>query len=149
MIVVQWSMTEWFLEAETRRLIGDDKQTLEEYEEIRNFQQALAFWRKQVELKQVDPLRSTYLALVPRIQELSSQRDHVVHRLWAGGMESQSWSAGGLETTDAALMPDPSEPVKAEAAASRIPPKWKITFIRLRRLAEEMATLNRDLLMTT
>src|ERR1700730_5751026 len=85
MIVVQWSNAEWFIDMSTHHLMGDDKALLQEYKNLRNFKQSLAFWATLVERKTDDPYRSYMLAIVSRIQALSSQRDEVIHRLWAGG----------------------------------------------------------------
>jgi hypothetical protein len=147
MIVVQWSMTEWSIDVQTRKLIGDDKAILTEYMKLRNFQQRLEFWKAQIELKCDEPVRSQLLSIIPRAQNLSPQRDEVVHRLWGGGMEGASWAANGLETTDGGMLPKPGTPIKSKGPY--IPYSWGATFQRLRRMAVEMADLNRDLLMIT
>lgn len=49
MIVVQWSMLEWFIDVETRKLIANDSDLLAEYNKTRNFQETVAFWRLQTE----------------------------------------------------------------------------------------------------
>jgi hypothetical protein len=143
MVVVQWSAVEWFMDMSTRQLIGDDQAVLAEYEKVRGFQLKLAFWKAQLELKGKDPARSNFLALIPRMQALSTQRDEVVHRLWGGGMEGTSPAAAGLETTEGGLLPKPGEKFKGKPP--RIPFSWKASFIRLRRMAMEMSALNRDL----
>jgi hypothetical protein len=145
MIVVQWSALEWLIDTETHRLVGDNQALKEEYKQLRNFQQSLAFWQTQTDLKAREPARSQVLALIPRIQNLSSQRDEVVHRLWGGGMEATSWSADGNETTDAVIMHDPGEPIKGSPGL--MPPKWRASFIRLRQMAREIGALNRDLIV--
>ena len=149
MIVVQWSMTEWFIDMSTRNLMGNDPGVIDEYRKIRGFQQNVAFWKTQIEMKTQEPYRSYMLRLVPRVQALNSQRDEVVHRLWGGGMEGNSPSAGGLETTGAGMMPNPGEKLKTKAQQGPIPFSWNADFSRLRRMATEIATLNRDLLMGT
>ena len=149
MVVVQWSMTEWFIDMSIRNLIGADQGALEEYEKVRNFQQSVAFWKAQLDLRSQDPFRSNVLFLIPRVQALNSQRDEVIHRLWGGGMEANSPSAAGLETTDAGLMPNAGEKLKTKAKDGLIPFTWNATFSRLRRMATEMATLNRDLLASS
>jgi hypothetical protein len=142
MIVVQWSMTETIIANSTRQLIAQDEGLLEKYKALRNFQGRLEFWQAQIEMKMQDPTRAKVLALIPKIQALSSQRDEVVHRLWGGGLESTSWGAGGAgPTTDAGMMPNPREKTKLTGA----PMKWHATFLRLKKMAQEMATLNRDL----
>ena len=90
MIVVQWSNIEWFIDMSTHQLVGDDKALLQEYKNLRNFKQSLAFWATLVERNTEDPYRSYMLAIIPRVQALSSQRDEVIHRLWGGGMEAES-----------------------------------------------------------
>ncbi len=147
MIVVQWSMTEWTIDVQTRKLISDDKVDLAQYTALRSFQQRLAFWRTQIELKHAEPLRSHLLAFIPAVQALNSQRDEVVHRLWGGGMEGDSWAAGGLETSDGGMLPKPGTPIKSKGP--HIPYSWNADFQRLRRMATEMANLNRDLLELT
>lgn len=145
MIAVQWSMTEWFMEVQTLKYVGTDQSLLAEHRKLRNFQQALEFWKRLIELEETEPYRSKYLTLIPVIQSLSSQRDDVIHRLWGGGLEGKSWAAGGEETTEAVLLPNPGEPIKTKSGNGPIPPRWRATFIRLRRLAREIATVNRDL----
>jgi hypothetical protein len=70
MIVVQWSMTEWFVDMSTRNLIGNDPALLQALERQRNFQQELSFWEGQVKAKAKEPARSAFVALIPRIQNL-------------------------------------------------------------------------------
>jgi hypothetical protein len=149
MVVVQWSMTEWFMDMSIRNLIGPDQYVLEKYKKVRNFQQSVVFWKTQLELRSQDPFRSHMLSLIPRVQALSSQRDEVVHRMWGGGMEANSPSAAGLETADAGLMPNAGERLKTNAKDGPIPFTWNATFSRLRRMAADMATLNRDLLASS
>ena len=149
MIVVQWSMTEWFIDMNTRNLIGNDQDVLDEFKKQRNFQNRLDFWQAQIGLKAKEPHRSKLLSLIPRIQSLNTQRDEVVHRLWAGGMEGSSPSSAGLESNDAGLMPKPGEKLKTKASEGPIPFTWNATFPRLRRMATEMADLNRDLLQAS
>jgi len=114
---------------------------------LRNFQQKLDFWRTQIETKIQEPSRNKMLAIIPTVQTLNSQRDDVVHRLWGGGMEGNSWAAGGMETSDGGMLPKPAAPIKSKG--QHIPYSWNADFQRLRRMATEMATLNRDLLVLT
>jgi hypothetical protein len=146
MVVVQWSMTEWFIDLSIRNLVGANQRVLDEFKKVRNFQQTLVFWKTQIELKGEEPFRSNTLSLIPRIQALSSQRDEVIHRMWGGGMEANSPSAQGLPTSDAGLMPNADEKLKTNAKEGPIPFTWNATFSRLRRMATDMADLNRDLL---
>lgn len=146
MIVVQWSMTEWFIDVSARQLIIGDDKARDEYAKRRNFQQRLDFWQVRVEQKTSEPWRSIALSYVSRVQALNSQRDDVVHRLWGGGMETNSPSSAGLETADAGMLPQPGEKFKSKSSDGLIPLKWNASFVRLRRMATEMATLNRDLL---
>jgi len=147
MIVVQWSMTEWSIDVQTRKLISEEKDLLVQYERQRNFQQRLAFWQSLIEDKMPEPLRSQLLALIPIAQALSSQRDEVVHRLWGGGMEGASWGAAGLETSDGGMLPKAGTPIKGKGPL--IPFSWGADFQRLRKMATEMAELNQALLMLT
>jgi len=149
MIVVQWSMLEWFIDMSTHRLMSDDQALMAEYKNLRNFKQSLAFWKTLLELKTAEPFRSHAIAVVPRIQNLSAQRDEVIHRLWAGGAEEDSWGGAGLATTDAGLMPNPGEKVANGPREGLIPFTWKATFVRLRKLATDIAGLNRDVLQLT
>jgi hypothetical protein len=148
MIVVQWSNAEWFIDMSTHNLMGKDQDLLQEYKKLRGFKQSLAFWETLLERKTDDPFRSYMLSLIPRIQALNTQRDEVIHRLWAGGMEAESPSSAGLETSDAGLMPNPGEKLRSNTREGLIPFTWNATFQRLRRLATELAELNRDLLQS-
>jgi hypothetical protein len=47
MIVVQWSLTEIFVEQQIRLLIKSDPSLLEEYNKIRNFQQRIVFFGRR------------------------------------------------------------------------------------------------------
>jgi len=137
-------MTETIIEQSTFALIKDDKGAVEDYRKIKNFQQRLDFWRNQIELKKSDRFRNI-LTLIPKIAALNSQRDEVVHRLWGGGIEDTSWSGIGTETTDAGMMPRVAETIKSKGGPP--PFTWRATYSRLREMAREMATLNRDLLV--
>jgi len=145
MIVVQWSNAEWFIDMSTHHLVGKDEELLGQYKKLRGFKQSLAFWVRLIELKTNDPYRCYILSLVPRIQNLNTQRDEVIHRLWGGGMESESPSAIGMETSDAGLLPNPGEKHHSKVRDGLIPFTWNATFDRLRRLATDLAYLNRDL----
>lgn len=145
MIVVQWSHVESWIEMSTRHLVKDDPDAVSQYDGLRNFKQKVDFWQTQLELKSKDPYRAYMLSLVPRVRELSSQRDYVVHRLWAGGMEGTSPAAAGLETADAGMMPNLGEKIK-KTRGELIPFTWHATFNRLRQMAREMAALNNQLL---
>lgn len=147
MIVVQWSMTEWIIDSHLHRLMGGDSVFIEEYKRVRNFQQTLVFWETMLERCGTDPLKSDRNNLIKFIRDLASQRDEVIHRMWGGGMEGDSWSAGGMETNDAALMHNPGEEIKSKSG--RVPFTWKASFYRLRRLATDISELNRDLLVAT
>jgi hypothetical protein len=147
MVVVQWSMTEWIIDSHIRRLMGDDAAIIEEYERVRSFQQTLVFWEKMIEHHGTDPLKSDRNNLIQFVKDLASQRDEVIHRMWGGGMEGDSWSAGGMETNDAALMHNPGEKIKSKSG--RVPFTWKASFHRLRKLATDISELNRDLLVAT
>lgn len=147
MIVVQWSATESFIESNTRNLIRGDDAAIDQYERLKGFKNALAFWKSQLEARGKEPSKTQLLNLFPRIQMLSSQRDHVVHKLWGGGMEQQSPNSEGHETTDAGMLLDQGTPIKGKGPL--IPFAWHADFQRLRKMAGEMAALNRDLLLVT
>ncbi len=61
-------------------------------------------------------------------------------------MEAMSPSAAGLPTTDAGMLPNPAEEFKTNRKEGLIPFNWKADFVRLRRLATDIADLNRGLL---
>lgn len=151
MIVVQWSMTEYFIDLDTRKLIGADQDTMTEYNKCRNFQQVLQFWKSQVEGKQKEPTRSQLLALVPQIQALNAQRDEVIHRMWGGGEPTLPPDPSIATSTDGGLMPNIEEmPGRTKPGGSGlIPFTWRATFPRLKRMAKEMASLNVNLLVIT
>jgi hypothetical protein len=146
MIVVQWSMTERFIEMNTHSLLAKDETLTVEYKKVRNFQQRLNFWQRLIEVTLSEPARSSVNALIPRIQALGAQRDEVVHRMWGTGMEAASPSSGGRPTTDGGLMPRAGEKLQNKERGGPIPLSWHATFSCLRTMATEMAHLNRDLL---
>jgi len=147
MIVVQWSMTEFIVDQQIRQLMGDDEESVKQYAKRRNFQQRIDFWQSQIELKLQDPLRSEAMTYITRMQNLNAQRDEVIHRAWGGGMQGGSWSAENYPTTDGALLRKPNDKFKTKSADARATLAWRMTFSRLRKLARDMATLNRDLFM--
>lgn len=146
MIVVQWSMTEYWIDMSTHQLMNKDEKLLTRYKAVRGFQLSLMFWEFLLDTRSTDPFKSSMKALVPRIKDLSAQRDEIVHRMWGGGMEAQSPAAAGLPTTDAGMLPNPGERFKASEKGGLIPFKWKADFSRLRRLATDIGELNRNLL---
>lgn len=147
MIVVQWSMTEFFVDIRIRELIRNDTELLARYELNRHFKQRLDFWQTQIESGPPNPLNAHVRQIMPRIRNLSSQRDEVVHRAWAGGMEGSAWSsAGELVSADAQLLMKPGKTDRKKSAPPRDMLRWDLTFNRLRRMAQEMSVLNRDLM---
>jgi hypothetical protein len=150
MVAVQWGMTETLIEQHIYNLIGDDPDLLAEYQKIRNFRGTLKFFQTQIELKAQEPLRSNVLALVTRIQNLASQRHDIMHRLWGGGMPEDSWNNPGniYPESDAVLLRQPGDkPKKTKSEDARASLHWQLTFSGIRKIATEMATLNRDLFM--
>ena len=82
-----------------------------------------------------------------RIRDLADQRDKVIHKLWGGGMQEGTWAnPEGHETTDAALLRDRDEPYKGKSTDARNTLSWRLSFSGIRRIAVEIASLNRDLL---
>jgi hypothetical protein len=148
MIVVQWSMTEFIIDQQIRQLIGDDEELIGQYAKRRNFQQRIDLWQSQIETKLQDPHRSKALSYISRIQNLNSQRDEVIHRAWGGGMQSGSWNAENYPTTDATLLRKPTDKFKTKSADARATLKWRLMFSGLRKIARDMATLNRDLFVS-
>jgi hypothetical protein len=148
MIVVQWSMTEFLIGQQIRLLLAEDPALSAEHNKLRNFQQRVDFWQTQIETKRQEPIRSQVLALIVRIRSLNTDRDEVVHRLWGGGMQAGSWNAEDHPTMDAALLRKPGDKFKTKSTDARATISWKMTFSRLRKIAVDMAGLNRDLLFT-
>ena len=148
MIVVQWSMTELIVSQKIRDLAQNDEQLLKEHAKKRNFQQQIVFWVSLIESKLQDPLRSDSLKFVERVRNLSSKRDEIIHRAWGGGMQADSWGSEDYPTTDAALLRKQGDKFKTKSTDARVTLSWRLTFSRLRKIAREMATLNRDMFMT-
>jgi hypothetical protein len=149
MVVVQWGMTEFIIEQQIDDLIGNDAALKDEYRKIRNFKQSLDFWQRLAEAKLADPLRPQTASLIKRIKNVRDQRDKIVHKIWGGGMQEGTWAnPEGHPTTDAALLRDKNEPYKGKSQDARNTLSWRLTFGGIRKIAMEIATLNRDLLQT-
>jgi hypothetical protein len=150
MVAVQWGMTEILVEQQIKNFIDGDPDRLEQYERIRSFRATLDFFQTQIELKATEPLRSNATVLVGRIRNLSSQRHDIMHRLWGGGMPVDSWNNPGnlCPGADAALLRQPGDkPKKTKSNDARATLHWQLTFNGIRKIATEIATLNRDLFM--
>ncbi|MBV8744608.1 MAG: hypothetical protein JO134_06150 [Xanthobacteraceae bacterium] len=147
MVVIQWSLTEYTIEHSINTFVGDDKALQDEYRKARRFPSKLDFWETQLALKAIEPLRSAYPELIRRTKDLSAQRDEVVHRAWGGGMQSRTWSSEDYASTDAALLRKTSDKQKTSHGDARDTVSWRLDFGRLRKMARDMAMLNRDLMV--
>jgi hypothetical protein len=135
MIVVQWSMTETLMFDDMQSLMGDNDALADQFSKLRNFRQRTDFWETLTAQAKVPPVRDVVITLIGRVRELKSQRDTATHGLWGGGMQGGSWAAGDMKSTDASILRKPLGK----------PLKWHLTFSRARRLASDIAHLNRDL----
>jgi hypothetical protein len=149
MVAVQWSMTETLVEQQIQNFIRNDPALLEQYKKVRSFRSTLDFFQTQIELKAQEPLRSLAFAFVERIRNLSSQRHEIMHRVWGGGMQEGSGNnPESHPTTDAALLRQPGDkPKKTKSEDGRANLHWRLTFSGIRKVATDIATLNRDLFM--
>ncbi|MCP1738203.1 hypothetical protein [Bradyrhizobium japonicum] len=149
MIVVQWGMAEFIRNQNVSNLIGDDQKLIAEYKKALSSEQKTAFWKRLVETKLQGPELAQNMELVVRFQRLNDRRDHIVHRLWGGGMEPGTLGApADASTTDAVLhrMRDEKKKTKSKDARANI--SWNITFTELRKIANEIAQLNQDILVS-
>jgi len=147
MLVVQWSMTEMAIEEHIRFHIAGDAALAEESKTIRRAQSRIDFWERLVEMRMLEPDKTQALAQIGRVRNLNALRDEVVHRPWGGGMQDGSWGAAGLETADAALLHKRGDKIAPKPSDGRAMVSWMLTYGRLREIARDMATLNRDLMM--
>jgi hypothetical protein len=149
MIVVQWGMAEFIREQSTFSLMGDDSKLIEEYRRLRNSEQKTNFWKTLVETKMQEPERTKNFEFVTRFEALKNQRDDIIHRLWGGGMETGTLGApDNATTTDAALHRNRSEKMKTKSKDARANLRWRLTFTGLRDIAQNIAQLNHDILMS-
>jgi hypothetical protein len=147
MIVVQWGMAERIREQATYNLMGSDQKLIAEYKRLRNSRQKTERWKTLVEIKKQEPERARDLAFIARFESLNNQRDDVVHRMWGGGMQSETLGApADVPTTDASLHRNPDEKIKTKSRDARRNLRWRLDFIGLRKIANEMAQLNNDIL---
>jgi hypothetical protein len=150
MVVVQWGMTETLVEQQIHNFIHSDLDLLAEYKKVRNFRETLNFFQTQIETKAAEPLRSNASVFVGRIRNLASQRHDIMHRLWGGGMPQDSWNnpENLYPETDAALLRQQGDkPKKTKSEDGRANLHGRLTFNDIRRIATQIATLNRDISM--
>ena len=149
MIVVQWGMAEFIREQSTFNLIGNDQKLIEKYKRLRNSQQKTNFWKILVETKTQEPDRTKNLEFITRFETLNNQRDDIIHRLWGGGMEPGTLGAPDKAmTTDAAMHRNRDERIKTKSKDARANLRWRLTFSGLREIANKIAQLNQDMLMS-
>lgn len=132
MIVAQWSLTEFLMHTHAQTLTGEKTPLWTDYQGQPSFKHHLKFYKTLVETKLAEPKRAKFLGIIVELQRLKSQRDKIMHGTWAGGMEGDSWSAAGVETSDASLVQ--GQQLK--------PVEWKLTFARLKEIAMELSLLN-------
>jgi hypothetical protein len=149
MVVVQWGMTETIIQNQIQLFIGSEAGLIAEYAKVRNFRQTVDFLQRQIEHQSSEPFRTNALELLKRIRNLSSQRDEIIHRLWGGGIQEDSWNnPENYPTTDAALLRQAGDkPKKTKSQDATVNLSWRLTFSGVRKIAIEIATLNRDLFM--
>jgi hypothetical protein len=149
MVIVQWGMTETLIQNQIQTFIGSGDGLIAEYARVRNFRQTVDFLQTQIELQSEEPFRGSAIELLKRIRNLGAQRDEIVHRTWGGGIQEGSWSnPENHPTTDAALLRQHGEkPKKTKSQDATANLSWRLTFNGIRKIAVEMATLNRDLAM--
>lgn len=73
-----------------------------------------------------------------------------MHRLWGGGMPEDSWSNPGniYPETDASLLRQGGDkPKKTKSEDARAMLHWQLNFNGIRKIATDIATLNRDISM--
>lgn len=150
MVAVQWGMTETLVEQQILNFIRGDQGLIEQYKKVRSFRAALDFFQTQIQMKAEEPLRSSASIFVGRIRNLASQRHEIMHRLWGGGMPENSWNNPGnlYPETDAILLRQPGDkPKKTKSDDGRANIHWRLTFNGIRKIATDIATINRDLVM--
>ncbi|WP_139069815.1 hypothetical protein [Tardiphaga robiniae] len=150
MVAVQWGMLETLIDMEIRNFIEGDDELLSQYKKVRNLRDTLDFFQRQIELKSPEPLRSNAATFVRSIRNTASQRHEVMHRLWGGGMPEDSWNNPDnlYPEADAALLRQPGDkPKKTKSEGGRTSIHWALTFNGIRKIATDIATLNRDISM--
>jgi hypothetical protein len=149
MIVVQWGMAEFIREQSIHNLIGDDTKLVAEYARLRNSEQKTNFWKVLVETKDPDFERTQKLDFITRYQRLNDRRDHVVHRLWGAGTEAGTLGAPAeIPSVDASVHRTRDEKKKTKSIDGSANLNWRATFSELRKIANEIAQLNQDILLS-
>ncbi|PDT87474.1 hypothetical protein CO669_25240 [Bradyrhizobium sp. Y36] len=149
MVATQWSMTEWLLEAEIRKLAGANSELIEKHKALRSLRERLDFFENRIQETSQEPLRSRASSFVGRIRNLSSKRNEILHRMWGGGMPSgDSWNnPEDYPETDAALLRQHRDKYKAKSDDASATIHWRLTFSETRKIAVEISALNRDFIM--
>jgi hypothetical protein len=149
MIVTQWGMAEFIRNQNIVNLIGDDQNLTAEYKSIRNSEQRTEFWKGLIEAKCQEPERTQHLDFIVRFQMLNDRRDHIVHRMWGGGIEADTLGAPiEARTTDTGLHRTRDEKKKTKSKDARANFSWRLGFGDLRKIANGIAQLNQDMLIS-
>jgi hypothetical protein len=135
MVAAQWGTVELLMRIHVHKLVGRDDATLKaQFDAQADFRHKRELYQTLVEERiTAQPQRSIVLALIEDIKRLKHERDRVMHASWGGGMEGSSPSADGLPTTDGEILGSPLLPG----------PSWKLSYSRLRKIATDLAELNR------
>jgi hypothetical protein len=144
MVMVQWGMTEFLVDLQIHKFMGDNPNLNSKFKRLRNFKQTTEFFQELVDLRLNGVKRQHATSLITRIKNLSSQRDEIVHRMWGGGMQG---TGPGDPDTDAQLSIKVGEKPSGKHPALRTI-RWRLDFAGLRKIALAMAELNRDMLIT-
>jgi hypothetical protein len=138
------------VEQQIHSFINGDLDLVDQYPKVRSFRATLDFFQEQIELKAKEPLKSNASVLIGRIRNLSSQRHEIMHRIWGGGMptDSRNNPENLHPEADAALLRQLGDrPKKTKSDDGRANLHWRLTFGGIRKIAVDIATLNRDLFM--
>lgn len=149
MVVVQWGMAEFIRNQSIFGLIADDTKLLAEYKSLKRSAAISRFWRNLVETKKQEPERSQDLDLITRYQRLNDHRDNIIHRMWGGGMETDTLGTPAeAQSTDAGLHRTRDEKKKTKSKDGRAKFNWRLDFTGLRKIANDIAQLNKDILLS-
>lgn len=136
MVAAQWGMVEFLVRVHTFKLCQNDKQIEQQYDNQPDFRHRREMWQTLIEEKiTTQPHRTLALDVVAAVKNLKHERDRVMHACWAGGMEANSPSSGGLPTTDGQILGAPFAPTAA----------WSLNYTRLRKIGVDLAALNQRL----
>ena len=143
MVVVQWSLTEMLILQSVRDISNSDNDVQNRVSSARNFRAKIDIWREQIKGSNTSQ-NSLLLGLAERALNLSARRAELMHRPWAGGMQQGSPAAEDHPTSDAFATKKPGEKI-GNSDGPRSVMSWNATFIDIRKVARDLAALNRDL----